>query len=90
MADDNAPLTPIEQEFFTAIRHAILPEMRERLSRYIADGGEVWNTQTLQRDFEVLSFLAPFTRVIRKSDGVEGILEFTHSPRFYFDFTPVS
>ena len=48
--------------------------------------GKVWNTQELQADFEVIGFAAPFVKAVRKSDGVTGYLEFTHSPRFYFSF----
>jgi hypothetical protein len=36
--------------------------------------------------YDVVGFLAPFVVVVRKSDGVKGSLEFTHSPRFYFGF----
>jgi len=46
----------------------------------------VWDTAGVQRDFEVLGFLAPFCVVRRKSDNVKGTLAFCHSPRFYFDF----
>lgn len=45
-----------------------------------------WDTQELQRDFEVLGFQTPFVAVRRKSDGAKGSLEFTHHPRFYFNF----
>ena len=45
-----------------------------------------WDTQELARDFEVIGFLAPFVAVRRKSDGVKGSLEFTHYPRWYFNF----
>lgn len=48
--------------------------------------GQVWNTTELQKDFKVLSFLAPFVMVIRKSDNQKGTLEFNHDPRFYFNF----
>ena len=59
-----------------------------------ADGGEPytpaeldrWSTAELQRDFEVIGFAAPFVVVKRKSDGVKGSLEFTHSPRVYFNW----
>lgn len=50
--------------------------------------GNVWDTEELQRDFAVRSFLAPFTIVVRKSDGKQGALLFQHAPRFYFEFTP--
>ena len=46
----------------------------------------VWDTEELQRDFAVRSFLAPFTLVVRKSDGKTGTLVFQHAPRYYFDF----
>lgn len=50
--------------------------------------GPTWNVQTLQRDFEVIAFAAPFVVVARKSDGAKGTLEFGHRPRVYFDFKP--
>lgn len=50
--------------------------------------GQTWDTSQLQQDFEVLGFSAPYVVVRRRSDGVKGSLEFTHSPRVYFGFTP--
>jgi len=50
--------------------------------------GQAWDTQELQVDFTVHSFLAPFVMVTRKSDGVKGFLQFQHMPRFYFNFQP--
>lgn len=46
----------------------------------------VWDTQQVRDQFEVLSFAAPYCSVRRKSDGKKGLLEFQHSPRFYFNF----
>ena len=48
--------------------------------------GQVWNTEELSKDFEVLGFGAPVIAVVRKSDGVKGSLFFQHRPRFYFNF----
>ena len=48
--------------------------------------GPVWSTDELKEDFDVLSFMAPFAIVIRKSDSKKGYLEFQHNPRFYFNF----
>lgn len=45
-----------------------------------------WTTEELTRDFIVHSFAAPFAVVTRKCDGAHGSIEFTHSPRFYFNF----
>lgn len=47
---------------------------------------KVWNTEEMTKEFEVDGFLAPYVVVKRRSDGVKGTLEFTHMPRFYFDF----
>lgn len=61
------------------------PGSREALE---AVHGQVWDTAELARDFIVTGFLAPFVVVRRKTDGVKGSLEFQHSPRFYFGFSP--
>lgn len=53
-----------------------------------AETGPTWTTGELTRDFDVIGFAAPFVVVRRKSDGRKGSLEFTHSPRVYFGFTP--
>lgn len=59
------------------------PGSREALE---AQYGQVWQTQELAADFEVIGFMAPFVVVRRKSDGCKGSLEFQHNPRFYFNF----
>lgn len=46
--------------------------------------GQVWDTEQLRQDFEVIGFLAPLVVVRRRADGVKGSLEFQGSPRFYF------
>jgi hypothetical protein len=48
--------------------------------------GQIWDTDQLQEEFEVLGFLAPFVIARRKSDGVRGSLLFQSSPRIYFGF----
>lgn len=48
--------------------------------------GQVWTTEQLQAEFEVLGFALGFVVVRRKADGVVGSLEFTHAPRFYYNF----
>ena len=60
-----------------------LPGSREALE---AQHGQVWSTQELSQEFEVVGFLAPFVVVRRKSDGRKGSLEFKHQPRLYFGF----
>jgi hypothetical protein len=61
------------------------PGSREALE---AEHGEVWDTNQLREDFEVLGFGAPLVVVRRKSDGKRGSLFFQHNPRFYFGFQP--
>jgi hypothetical protein len=46
--------------------------------------GKYWTTKTLQEDFTVHSFLAPYVSVTRKSNGAKGTLMFVHQPRVYF------
>ena len=48
--------------------------------------GQVWSTEELARDFEVVGFAAPLVVVKRKADGRTGSLMFQHHPRFYFCF----
>lgn len=68
----------------------ITPEKQNELTREILEAkvGRTWNTTELQMDYSVHGFLAPFVTVTRKVDGVKGTLEFTHMPRFYFNFIP--
>lgn len=47
---------------------------------------ERMTTAEMTARYDVLGFAAPFVFVQRKADAVRGILEFTHSPRFYFNF----
>ena len=51
-----------------------------------AQYGQVWDTNQLAEDFEVIGFMAPLVVVRRNADGVKGSLEFQHQPRFYFNF----
>lgn len=53
-----------------------------------AQYGQVWTTEQLRTEFEVLGFMAPVVVVRRRSDGQEGSLEFQNSPRFFFNFEP--
>lgn len=50
--------------------------------------GDTYDTQSLQENFTVEGFAAPFVVVRRKSDGVRGTLEFKHQPRLYWGFRP--
>ena len=59
----------------------VVPGSRQALE---AQYGQVWDTEQLTEDFEVIGFLAPIVAVRRKADGVKGSLEFQARPRLYF------
>ena len=48
--------------------------------------GAVYDTQELQKKFIIESFLAPIVFCTEKETGEQGTMEFTHMPRFYFNF----
>jgi hypothetical protein len=79
----NDPTEAIRREMVSQIN--AVEGSREYLE---AKHGQVWDTEQLQEDFEVLGFLAPFVIARRKSDGVRGSLLFQNSPRLYFGFHP--
>jgi hypothetical protein len=68
------------------IRRAMLTSGQPQ--RDLAEAKQRWDTDQLREEFEVHGFLAPFIVVTRKADGVKGSMEFTHNPRFYFNFVP--
>ena len=53
-----------------------------------AKHGQVWSTEEMQEEFDVVGFMAPLVVVTRKLDSAKGSLEFSHSPRFYFNWQP--
>ena len=48
--------------------------------------GKIYNTTELKDAFEVIAFAAPYVVVIDRKTQEKGTLEFTHLPRFYFNF----
>ena len=68
------------------IRRALVPLMPAVAAAVVAASEPTWTTTELQRDFELLGFAAPLVIVRRRADGVKGSLEFTHSPRLYFNW----
>lgn len=56
---------------------------RQRLTK---EYGQVWDTNQLSDDFEVIGFMAPYVVVRRKSDHKKGSLQFQDRPRFYFNW----
>ena len=77
------PTESIRREMIAEIN--AVPGSREALE---VEHGQVWSTQELGEDFEVIGFMAPLVVVKRRADGVKGSLYFQHNPRFYFNFQP--
>lgn len=75
------PTESIRRERLTEINSE--PGSRESLE---AQYGQVWDTQELALDFQVMGFMAPLVVVRRRTDGQKGSLEFQAFPRFYFNF----
>jgi hypothetical protein len=75
------PTEALRRQRLVELNHQ--PGNREALE---AQHGQVWTTDDIRNEFEVLGFMAPYVVVRRKSDGMRGSLEFQHDPRFYFNF----
>lgn len=48
--------------------------------------GQVWSTDEMRGQFEVLGFAAPLILVRDRKTGQNGSLEFQHMPRMYFNW----
>jgi hypothetical protein len=79
----NDPTEAIRRERLVEINAE--PDSREALEQQF---GQVWDTQQLAEEFEVIGFLAPLVVVRRKVDGQKGSLEFQNRPRYFFSFVP--
>lgn len=69
-----------------AIRREMLESGQPYRDLVRSDPKDRWTTDELREEFEVIGFMAPFVAVRRKSDGAKGSMEFTHNPRWYFNF----
>ncbi len=58
-------------------------QFKERLEKQYK---EVMTTDEAREKYEFTGFCMGLALVKRKSDGVTGTLDFTHSPRFYYQF----
>jgi hypothetical protein len=67
-----------------SIRRKMLAEGQPAIDAAAAT--ELLDTDQMSALYIVRAFMAPFAIVQRKSDGKMGTLEFTHSPRRYFNF----
>jgi hypothetical protein len=80
------PTESIRRARLVELNSRLGPEAAERRAQLEADYGKVWNTEELREEFIVKGFMAPLVVVERKSDGQVGSLEFSHLPRFYFNW----
>ena len=65
------------------------PEQLRASLENVYGADNVFDTQQLDENFNVVDFAAPYVIVRRLSDNKKGSLTFAHSPRFYFDFQGV-
>jgi hypothetical protein len=77
------PTEEIRRQLVTVINES--PRSRELLE---SEFGPVWDSDQLQRDFDVIGFGTPFVVARRHSDRQLGSLIFQELPRFYFAFVP--
>jgi len=80
-SDDEECLDTRRREIIQEVN--AVPKTRRELE---ALGNDVWDTQELAEDFEVLGFRSPFVIVESRIDGTRGSLMFQNDPRFYFHF----
>lgn len=73
------PTVPLRAIMRPAINKDALP--KEELERR---HGQVWTTEELRQQFEVIGFGAPLVIVRRRADGTEGSLFFQNMPRLYW------
>lgn len=48
--------------------------------------GNVWDEEELKRDFDIHAEMAPCCIVVRKADGMPGVIGFQNKPKLYFGF----
>jgi len=78
-----------ETEPYRRARQAELNAAKADRKRLKKMYGQVWDTEQLREQFNVLGFAAPFVAVIDKTTGKKGSLEFQNIPRFYFNWREV-
>jgi hypothetical protein len=88
VTDPTEGIRRVEQAALNAEAAALAAESPDPRVELEARYARLWDTSQLQNDYSVVGFMAPYTVVVRKADGVKGTLMFSHSPRFYHSFSP--
>jgi hypothetical protein len=68
------------------VNQGLSPEETERRKQLEAQYGEVYTKDEVLERWEIIGFMAPFVVVREKATGKKGSLEFSHMPRFYFNY----
>jgi hypothetical protein len=78
----------IRKQLIHEINSRLPEDKKERYLDLVCKYGaeNVFDTEALQKNFIAEGFMAPFVVVRRRSDNKKGVMQFCHSPRFYFDF----
>jgi len=85
--DLSDPEVAAAAEATESIRRAMMAR-DQPASDLAANTAHTWTPDQMRAEFDVDGFMAPFVVVRRRSDGARGMLEFTHLPRVYFNWTP--
>ena len=75
-----------ETERYRRLRQAELNAEHASRVQLESQYGQVWSTDELKKDFEVIGFMAPLVIVKEITTGAKGSMEFQHHPRFYFNY----
>lgn len=83
---------PLRRVLVHEINSRLSPDEQERYRELVEAYGEddVWDSEAVGDFFTFKGFMAPFAVVTKKETGEVGSLQFSHSPRFYFGWTPDS
>jgi hypothetical protein len=80
------PTESIRRARVAELNQGLTQDEQARLEELQRQYGQVWTSAQMREEFELTGFMAPFAVGRRKSTGKKGSLEFTHMPRFYFNW----
>ena len=81
-----AKMSPDASEEIRRHEAARLNRRRQEREQLESIYGQVWDTDELGKQFEVLGFRAPYVVVRDLDTREEGSLKFQHEPRYYFSW----
>lgn len=80
------PTESIRRARVVELNQGLTQDEKTRLEALQAQYGQVWNLAQLREEYEIIGFMAPYVVVRELATGKKGSMEFTHMPRFYFNY----